>query len=125
ARLAVAPAARMPAGEAIMRCRSCHAHLSDNDNYCRKCGAAVEILDVQVVQRSPARQVANLRATAMPVVTSGATAIVAGTILRFALRRLFSRPEPALRNLLPFARREPLAAGDVEEVLYYRRSRGN
>src|SRR6266851_3486400 len=57
--------------EAPMRCRACRARLSYEDNYCRKCGAAVDVYDVEVVQTGPARQVTALRQAAIPVVARG------------------------------------------------------
>ena len=104
-----------------MRCRACQARLDYDDNYCRKCGAAVEILDIEVVRGGPVRPVTSLRAAAVPAVTSGATVIVAGALLRFALRQLLGRPS---RGVFPFGRR-PLASGEVEEIFYYRRTRAD
>jgi hypothetical protein len=105
-----------------MQCRSCHVRLDYEDNYCRKCGAAVEILDVQVVHSEPAGPVSTLRAAALPVVRSSATVIVAGTLLRFAVRQLIGRG--SARGVLPFGRRS-LGAGEVEEVFFYRRQRAD
>jgi predicted amidophosphoribosyltransferase len=107
-----------------MDCRACHARLEYNDNYCRKCGAAVDIVEVEVIRSLPARQVsaiATLRQAALPVVAQSATMLVAGTLVKFALRQLFARRDTAPRHLLPFGR--PGGDGDFEELLYIRRSR--
>ncbi len=103
-----------------MQCRTCHARLDGADNYCRKCGAAAEIIDVEVVRSTPGRQITPLRA-ALPVVTRGATVLLTSALLRFAVRQLLAGDTPS--SLLPFGRRSR-PAGDVEEeILYYRRSR--
>jgi hypothetical protein len=120
--------AAMGAVEGCMNCRSCRARLAFDDNYCRKCGAAVDIVEVEVIRSSPSRQlstVSTMRQAALPVVAQGATMLVAGTIVKFALRQLFARRDDrAVRSLIPFGRRN---SGDpegvVEELLYYRRSR--
>jgi len=109
--------------ENCMNCRSCHARLQFNDNYCRKCGAAVDIVDVEVIRTSQSRQVSTIRAAAVPVVAQGATVILAGTLLRFAIRQFLGRHEAIGRSLIPFGRRGAPAGDVVEEVLYYRRSR--
>lgn len=106
-----------------MHCRSCHDRLEFNDNYCRKCGAAVDIVDVEVIRASQARQVATLRAAALPVVAQGATMLLAGTLLRFALRQLVGRRDVVGRSLLPFGRHAGAAGDVVEEIYYYRRTR--
>ncbi len=107
-----------------MDCHACHTRLEYKDNYCRKCGAAVDIVEVEVVHRSPARQVSavsTLRQAALPVVARSATMLVAGTLVKFALQQLFARRDVAPRSLLPFGRRG--ADSDFEELLYIRRSR--
>ncbi len=107
-----------------MDCRACHARLEYNDNYCRKCGAAVDIVEVEVIRSLPSRQVSavsTLRQAALPVVAQSATMLVAGTLVKFALQQLFARREASPRSLLPFGRRA--ADGDFEELLYIRRSR--
>ncbi|HZU77805.1 MAG TPA: hypothetical protein VFA70_13635 [Dehalococcoidia bacterium] len=105
-----------------MLCRACHARLDYDDNYCRKCGAAVEVLDVQVVRSEPAGPLATFRDAALPVVKSGATLLVASAVIRFAARQLLGRASQ--RSLFPFGQR-PLRAGEVEELLIYRRTRAD
>ncbi len=107
-----------------MDCHGCHARLEYNDNYCRKCGTAVDIVEVEVIRSLPARQVSavsTLRHAALPVVAQSATMLVAGTLVKFALRQLFARRDVTSRSLLPFGRRA--VDGDFEELLYIRRSR--
>ena len=101
-----------------MRCRACHVRLQPADNYCRKCGAAVDYIDVPVVRSEPAGPVAQLRAAALPVATQGAAAVAAGALLRFAIRRWLTA-RTARRSFSLIGR-----DGDtVEEVLLYRRVR--
>jgi hypothetical protein len=104
-----------------MQCRSCRARLADADNYCRKCGAAVEIIDVDVVRRGPASPAPTFRDTALPALTQGAAVIVAGTLLRFAVKHLIAR-QLSGRGPLSLQRRQGAAGGAVvEELIYYRR----
>jgi hypothetical protein len=102
-----------------MRCRTCRARLEYADNFCRKCGAAAEIIEVEVIGSTPGRQVAPLRA-ALPVVARGATVLLTGALLRLALRQFLVRDSP-IASLSPFGRRSR-DAGVVEELIYYRRS---
>lgn len=103
-----------------MRCRACHARLTPADNYCRKCGAAIEYIDTQVVRTAPAGPAATLRAAALPVVRQSATVVVAGTLLRVALKYwLDGRNARRGLSLLP----HDGGNDDVEEVLFYRRFR--
>lgn len=106
-----------------MRCRSCHARLAYEDNYCRKCGAAVDVVEVEVVRSSPARELSTIRTAAMPVVAQGTAMIAAGALLRFAIRALLNHRQAPSRGLLPFGRGTALAEGEVEELVYYRRTR--
>jgi hypothetical protein len=101
-----------------MRCRACHARMQPIDNYCRKCGAAVEYIDVPVVREELAGPVAQLRAAALPVATRGAAVVVAGTLLRFALRSWFEAR--AARRSISLLGHD---GGTVEETLIYRRVR--
>jgi hypothetical protein len=95
--------------------------LNEADNYCRKCGAAVEIVDVAVVRHGPAAPVSTLRAVALPAVTQGAAVIVAGALLRFAVKQLLAWQFSG-RGPLGLRRRQDGAGGTVvEELLYYRR----
>lgn len=109
-----------------MHCRSCRARLTYADNYCRKCGAAVEIVDVQVVHAAPGGPVSALREAALPAVTQGAALIAVGTLLRLALKYLVG-PQLSGRGVRPFARRDAARVeGDgavIEELVYYRRVR--
>jgi hypothetical protein len=114
--------ARIPSRRqlAVPACRACGRSLHHDDNYCRKCGAAVDVFELDVVSAPPPGPVATLRAAAVPAVTSGASMIVAGALLRFALRQIFGRG--SRRRLAPFGDRQ-LGAGEIEEIIYYRRRR--
>jgi hypothetical protein len=101
-----------------MRCRACHARMQPIDNYCRKCGAAVEYIDVPVVRDELAGPVAQLRAAALPVATRGAAVVVAGALLRVVLRSWFEAR--AARRGFPQLGRD---TDTVEELLVYRRIR--
>jgi hypothetical protein len=102
-----------------MRCRACRARLGETDNYCRKCGAAVEYIDVPVLRREPAGQLAQLRAAALPVARQSAFVVLAGTLLRFAVRRWLSS-RAHRRDLALVSDRD----GEVvEELVLYRRIR--
>lgn len=106
-----------------MRCRSCQARLAYADNYCRKCGAAVDIVEVEVLRASPPREVSTIRAAAVPAVAQGTAVIAAGALLRFAIKAFLNHRQSPARGLLPFQRGAGLAEGDVEEFVYYRRTR--
>lgn len=103
-----------------MQCRSCRARLNEADNYCRKCGAAVEVIEVEVVRRGPALPAPTLRAAALPVLTQGAAAIVAGTVLRMVVKHLITR-QLSGRGPLSLSRRQRSDGAVVEELIYYRR----
>src|SRR5215216_4512535 len=57
----------------VMRCRSCDFLLDVEDNYCRECGASVQVASLPAV-----------RAAAPPLAT-GAAAVAATAILRWAI----------------------------------------
>ena len=119
-----------------MRCRACEMLLDPDDNYCRRCGAAVQVLAVepvrgrQAVVRVGPSAPALLAGAAAPLAT-GAAAVAAGALVRFALRHAVrglaggagrSRLSPAARALT--GRDEgPTPAGTVQvtEVFWYRR----
>ena len=112
-----------------MRCDTCDILLDAEDNYCRNCGAPVQVVQVPAVRT--VQPPALFRSTAAPLAT-GAAAVAATAILRWALgqvvRGLLSdgRPRRAL------VRREPQpvapsrrAAGEprqVVEIFWYRRT---
>jgi len=101
-----------------MRCRACRARLGETDNYCRKCGAAAEYINVPVLRREPAGQLAQLRAAALPVARQSALVVLAGTLLRFAVRRwLDGRAQR--RKLALMSREDEI----IEELILYRRVR--
>jgi hypothetical protein len=117
-----------------MRCQSCDFLLDEEDNYCRNCGAAVQVASVPAV-RAAAQPPALFRSTAAPLAT-GAAAVAATAVLRWAIgqavRSLLAEDRPR-RDERPrtraLARREPEApaangrgARETVEVFWYRRS---
>jgi hypothetical protein len=115
-----------------MRCETCAFLLDAEDNYCRNCGAAVQVAAVPMV-RPAAQPPALFRSTAAPLAT-GAAAVAATALLRWALgqavRGLLAderpRREPGRgRSLI---RREPAASAadrapkGTVEILWYRRT---
>ena len=103
-----------------MHCRACRARLNEADNYCRKCGAAVEVIEVEVVRRGPSLPAPTLREAALPVLTQGAAVIVAGTVLRMLVKHLIARQFSG-RGPFSMQRRPSNDGAVVEELLYYRR----
>lgn len=76
----------------MMRCLACAIDLELDDNYCRRCGAPVRVVGVAaagepaaVVHVGPSTQ-ALIVGAAKPLAT-GAAAVAAGALLRFAVRR--------------------------------------
>ena len=75
-----------------MRCLTCAIDLDADDNYCRKCGAPVRVLGVTPVQsRATVVHVGPtapaILATAARPLATGAAAVAAGALMRFAVRR--------------------------------------
>jgi predicted amidophosphoribosyltransferase len=111
-----------------MRCETCHTLLDADDNYCRKCGAPVQIAPVPAVRQ--AQPPALFRSTAAPLAT-GAAAVAATAVLKWAVRQ-------AVRGILAgdmprrsLARREPEPVVPVRaarqprgvvEIFWYRRT---
>lgn len=113
-----------------MQCSQCGLQLALDDNFCRRCGAATNIIDVPAV-RSEARPL-TLWQNAKPAVARGVVLIAAGAMLRFVVgragRALVSRAlsddSDALRRLMPFrADHGSKDGGDELEILWYRRVR--
>ena len=117
-----------------MRCESCDFLLDEEDNYCRSCGAAVQVASVPAV-RPVAQPPALFRSTAAPLAT-GAAAVAATAILRWAIgqavRGLLADDRPR-RDERPrsraLARREGEAMPangrgprETVEIFWYRRS---
>ena len=113
----------------MTECRACQIALDSDDNYCRRCGAPVRVVDLATIQyRTSAVHVGPtapsvLAAAARPVATTAA-AVAGAALVRFALRR-------AVRGLVAPARPratralEESAGGGVEvtEIIRYRRYR--
>lgn len=118
-----------------MRCRACDIPLDPDDNYCRKCGAPVRVLDVapgavhtDVVRVGPSAP-ALIAGAARPLAT-GAAAVAAGALVRFALRqalRGLTRPGRAGAAAPSSPGRAITAKGrgegpiEIAEVFWYRR----
>ena len=117
-----------------MRCESCDFLLDGEDNYCRNCGAAVRVAPVPAL-RPAAQPPALFRSTAAPLAT-GAAAVAATAILRWALgqavRGLLADDRPRREDRprsRALARREaetPAVSGrgarETVEIFWYRRS---
>lgn len=117
-----------------MRCETCDLLLDPEDNYCRNCGAAVQLAQVPAV-RPQAQPPALFRSTAAPLAT-GAAAVAATALLRWALGAAVKglmaedrprRDAPAKGRTL--ARREPSPAAEsgrdpkqTIEIFWYRRT---
>jgi hypothetical protein len=117
-----------------MRCRACAILLDPDDNYCRKCGAPVRVLDpAPAGERTPVVRVgptapALIAGAAAPLAT-GAAAVAAGALVRFALRRALrglvaggTRPARDPRRERRGAERAPtIRTVHITEVYRYRR----
>ena len=116
-----------------MRCETCDLMLDASDNYCRKCGAPVQLAQVPAVRE--AQPPALFRSTAAPFAT-GAAAVAATALLKWvvgqAVRSMIAdeRPQRDVRSIrrLP-VRREPAPAPPparepkgVVEIFWYRRT---
>ncbi len=113
-----------------MRCRACDIALEIDDNYCRRCGAPVRVVELtrgnarrEVVTVGPSTP-ALLAGAARPL-AAGAVTVAAGALVRFAVRRavrgLTGKPGTSPSR----AAVAPGPATEVTEVFWYRRvSRG-
>ncbi|MGD9892152.1 MAG: hypothetical protein AB7R89_18855 [Dehalococcoidia bacterium] len=117
-----------------MRCETCDILLDADDNYCRKCGAAVQVESMSVV-RQTAQPPALFRSTAAPLAT-GAAAVAATALLRWvigqAVRGLLTddRPRRDTSKSRALSRRDTAVeaapsvqnAEETVEVFWYRRT---
>jgi hypothetical protein len=118
-----------------MRCRACEMPLDPDDNYCRKCGAPVRVLDATpVAVHSDAVTIAPsapalLAGAARPLAT-GAAAVAAGALVRFALRQALrglvrparsAAPTPAAPSRAVTAQGRGERFVEIAEVIWYRR----
>jgi hypothetical protein len=115
-----------------VHCSRCGLQISPEDNFCRKCGAAVDIIDVPAVRgesRAP-----SIWEGAKPALARGVILVATGAVLRFLVGRgakvLLSRALSDgddgmdLRRLTPFGGNPPAKRGGEElEILWYRRVR--
>ena len=83
-------------GEALLRCPRCGSSHDREDNFCRRCGAALHASRVPMVRDERSYVPVPWRET-MPVVVRGAAVVAAGTLAEAVLRRLVAR---ALRGLI-------------------------
>jgi hypothetical protein len=120
----------------MMRCLACEIELDPEDNYCRKCGAPVRVVGAAAAEPTTAvvrvgPSTPALIATAARPLATGAAAVAAGALLRFAVRRAArgllgsmaaGRPAANSRALVQRDEHQP-SAGIVEitEVYRYRR----
>jgi hypothetical protein len=117
-----------------MRCETCDYLLDADDNYCRKCGAAVHVETMSVVNQA-AQPPALFRSTAAPLAT-GAAAVAATALLRWvigqAVRGLLSDDRPprdpsrsralSRRDAPPEAVASGQSAQETVEIFWYRRT---
>jgi len=116
-----------------MLCRSCGLQLALEDNYCRKCGVPLNVINVPAVA-GEARAM-TVWEEAKPAVTSGVALIAAGALLRFALnwagKAALSRArtnsqegfDPRRIMSLAGGKAADRGASEEVEVLWYRRVR--
>jgi hypothetical protein len=111
-----------------MHCSRCHLPIDSEDNYCRKCGSAVDVIDVPAV-RSESKPARRWR-SGSPTVARGVALVAAGAVLRVlveqAVRVVAARAlsdNSHARRALPFAGRSLLRGAEEIEVFWYRRIR--
>jgi hypothetical protein len=106
-----------------MQCSRCGLSMSADDNFCRKCGAALDVIDVPAVRGEAVP--AKVWRGAGPALVRGAALVAAGAMLRVVLgqaakvalgRSQFGGTRP--HHFLPFS----TTSEDVE-ILWYRRVR--
>jgi len=107
-----------------MYCSGCDAPVATDDNYCRKCGMPVNIIDVPALRS----QTTSIRTwdAAKPALARGVALVAAGALLRAlagpVLRAALPRAFSGGRGLLPLDEPGPQAGEDVE-IIWYRRIR--
>jgi hypothetical protein len=113
----------------LMYCARCQIPISADDNFCRKCGTAIDLIDVPAV-RSEAVPVRVWR-DARPAIARGVALVAAGAVLRVlvgqVIKAIATRSIPGGgtgRRLLPLAGGRSIARGVEEvEIFLYRRVR--
>lgn len=101
-----------------MRCGVCELALGPEDNYCRRCGAAVRVADDAAIQTT--QPPALVRSVAAPL-ASGVALVAAASLLRWGLRlavRGMVAPRPRSQRAPKRSTEEPSGA---VELLWYRR----
>lgn len=116
-----------------MSCLVCGVAIAVDDNYCRKCGAPLHVIDVPVV-RSESRALTAWEG-AKPAMARGMALLAAGALLRYVagragkavLGRALAPSDGGLdpgRIISLAGARSPLHHGTEEtEILWYRRVR--
>lgn len=109
-----------------MHCPRCGLPIAADDNYCRKCGLAINVIDVPALRSRdmPARAWDAAR----PAITRGIALMAAGAVLRVVIGQAakFAFPHAfpdSSQRLPPFSGGRPTGDGDDIEVLWYRRVR--
>ena len=103
--------------EALLRCPRCGSSHDREDNFCRRCGAALHASRVPMVRDERSYAPVPWQG-AMPMVVRGAAVVAAGTLAEAVLRRLLARAlrlprSDSRRSRLP-ARRQPEKVEVVE-----------
>ena len=109
----------------MLQCSACGVTVAGDDNYCRKCGMPVNVIDVPALRSEPAAL--SPWHAARPALARGVALVAAGALLRVLLGPVVRSALPLTRSgggrgLLPFGDRES-ASGDEVEILWYRRVR--
>ncbi len=108
-----------------MYCSACDAPVASDDNYCRKCGMPVNVIDVPALRAQTTA--VSTWAAARPALARGAALVAAGALLRVligpAVRAALPRAiSGGSRRLLPLGDPDAGIAEDIE-ILWYRRVR--
>jgi hypothetical protein len=116
-----------------MPCTACGVQVAIEDNYCRKCGVPLNVIDVPAVS-SEARAM-TVWEEAKPAVTRGVALIAAGALLRYAiswagkaaLAHALSTSQDSLdpRRIIPFggSKGNGRRGSEEVEIVWYRRVR--
>jgi hypothetical protein len=108
-----------------MYCSACEEPVASDDNFCRKCGMPVNVIDVPAI-RTETRAVSTWEA-AKPALARGVALVAAGALLRVLIGPVVRAALPRAlagggRRLLPLGD-DGVDAADEIEILWYRRIR--
>ena len=87
-----------------MKCGTCGLYRSEDDNFCRRCGSALEpaAINLRLPVKRAEPQLPAAWQQAAPVVARGAALVAAGIaaewLMRLAARRAFSIPASSNKN---------------------------